>query len=131
MSDDVRPEAAPLFDAAIEETKHAYGPHVMPKTIAITTYTGMELTYQFPPDWVPDDGLSVLRGVDCFAETFATIFEAGRRMTRAELLAEMARKGRKRAESAVCASLEDLTRLGIIDNRQDTNPKGYNLRGSD
>lgn len=131
MSDNVRPATAPLFDAAVDATRNAYGNATAPKLVHIVTHTGMEITYHIPTGWVPDNGLSAIRGVDCFAETFATIFEAGHRITRAELMADMARKGRKRAESAVCMALEDLTKLAIIDNRQDVIPKGYAIRGSD
>jgi hypothetical protein len=42
---------------------------------------------------------------------------------------EMLKLNRKRAESTVCSALEDLMRLGVIDNRQDVNPKGYGTKG--
>lgn len=129
MSD--RPITAPLFDAALEATRHTYGSRATPKIIHIITHTGLEVSFQVPPDWEPSGEVPMIRAPECFAETLATLVQAGRRLTRAALMDEMQRLGRKRAESTVCVALEDLMRLGIVDNRQDVSVRGYGMRGGD
>lgn len=126
-----KPETALLFSAALEAARRAYGRRGSPRRITIITQTGLEVSFDVPPDWEPDPDLPSIRcSPDCFAEVLATIVQAGRRMTRAVLLEKMARMDRKRAESTVCVAPEDLQALGIIDNRQDTSPKGYFLAGN-
>jgi hypothetical protein len=63
--------------------------------------------------------------------TLATLVEEGRRLTRERLLAATENHGRARAESTVSEALADLIRLKLVDNRQDVNPRGYGLRGSE
>lgn len=122
------PITAPLFDAAIDATRHAYGRTAAPKIVHIVTYSGLEVSFQIPPDWQSNPNAPLIRSSpDCFAEVLATLVQAGRRLTRASLMDEMQRLGRKRAESTVSLALEDLMRLRVVDNKQEPSSKGYGL----
>lgn len=123
-----RPPTAPLFDAALHTSQHAYGSKAHPQTVHIITHAGLEIWLEVPPDWEYDADLPPIKFSDCFAETLATIVQAGKRLTKAALLIEMEKLGRKRAESMVSVALADLQKLGIIDNRQDTSPNGFGLK---
>ena len=129
-----RPATAALFDAAVDATHHAFGSACAPKLIHIITVSGFELSISVPPQWQPLVEVTPLKASpECVAEVLATIVQAGRRLTRAALMDEMQRLNRKRAESTVCMALEDLTRVGVVDNRQDAaaSGKGYGVRGWD
>lgn len=118
-----------LFSAAIAAANRLYGQR--PKSITIQTHSGCRMVIDIPTDWEPQEvALPVLRSsADCFTEVLQTILEANHRLTRAALLSEMEAHGRRRAESTVCLALEDLMRLGVIDNRSDVTPRGYGLPG--
>lgn len=125
MPENERPATAPLFDAVAEVVHNTYGSRAEPKIVTIATHTGLEVSFAVPLGWEPSVSLPIIRGADCFAEVLTTIIQCGHRLTRAALLDEMQRLGRKRAESTVCLALEDLMRLGIINNKQTPGSKGY------
>lgn len=130
MPAESRPETAPLFDAALCQCRRHYGSRERPKTITIATATGLECTLEVPHWWELDaegDAVKLANGA-AIAEVLATIVQVGHRLTRQALCEAMEEHGRKRAESVVGECLTTLTRLGVLDNRQDTSPKGYGLR---
>lgn len=133
MDSQERPEAAHLYDAALLHARRMYGGSARVKSLHLVTRgrggKKLEVVIDVPEDWEIEDeeGLPRIRSPDCFAEVLATIVEASRRLTRESLMEQMEKKDRKRAESAVCKSLEDLLKLGILNNRQDGPQKGYGL----
>lgn len=67
----------------------------------------------------------------CVAEVIATLVEANRRLTRDALIAEMKRIGRRRADSTIGNALSLLVRLGLLNNCQDCEPRGYGIPRAD
>lgn len=119
-------DSASLFSAALETSRRTYGQR--PRHVEIVTQLGLRLLIEVPPDWEPAEcGRAIRCSPDCFAEVLQTLLETGHRLTRSALLSAMEEKNRRRAESSVCVAIEDLQKLGIIDNRSDVNPRGYGL----
>jgi len=133
MPAEPRPETASLFDAALCQCRRAYGPRERPKEITIRTATGLECSIEVPHWWEIEadaDGPKLPNGA-AIAEILATLVQVGHRLTRQALCDAMEEHGRKRAESVVGECLSTLVRLGVLDNRQDVNPKGYGLPSFD
>lgn len=129
-ADSQRPDTAPLFDAALCQCRKAYGARERPKQITIITATGLRCEIEVPHWWEIEEaptGEPRLANGAAIAEVLATIVQVGHRMTRQSLCEAMEEHGRKRAESVIGEVLTTLTRLGVVDNRQDVSPKGYGL----
>jgi hypothetical protein len=122
-------DAADLFSAAVRLARRTYGESEHVEQVRIVTRSGAKLAVDVPRGWEPaaPSASPLTSSPGCLAEVLATIVDAGKRLTRAALLAEMEKRDRTRAESTVSEALADLIRLGILDNRQDVNPKGYGL----
>ena len=127
MSD--RSTFATLFDAALVSARLSYGQSARPVTITIRTDAGLECTFAVPHWWeIEVDGEHPrLSNPTAVADVLATLVEVGHRLTREELCDAMADKGRRRAESVVAEVLAQLMKFGLIDNRQNRNPKGYGI----
>lgn len=121
----------PLFDAALLSARLSYGQSVRPIQITIRAEGGLECSFAVPHWWEirVDDGQPRLSNPTAVADVLATMVEIGHRMTREELCEAMADKGRKRAESVVAEVLAELTRFGVVDNKQTRAPKGYGIVG--
>jgi hypothetical protein len=64
----------------------------------------------------------------CAREIKETLRGVGHRLTTAEVLRELSRRGYKWGESTVKQTLATLVDTDEIDNRQDVNPRGYGLK---
>ncbi len=126
-----RPDTASLFDAALEAARKYYDD--TPASVTIRTHRGLEVTFAVPAGWMPDENGQPrlkIKSPDCFAEILATIVEVGHRMTRQAILAALEQRGRRWSEGTVGAVLSQMIELGVLDNSQSVDPKGYGPPGS-
>jgi hypothetical protein len=122
---------APLFDAAANACHQAYGECERVASVTIRTQSLLEMRLDIPTGWTvqEDNEHPRLSNPTAVADVLATLVEVGHRLTREELCEAMAEKGRKRAESVVGEVLAQLMKFGVVDNKQNRNPKGYGVVG--
>jgi hypothetical protein len=100
---------------------------MIPSKLAVTFTGGNRILMPVPPRYrcatpEPPNG-----PVGCSREIMATIREVGHRLTTPGILREMIARGYEWSESTIKHTLSSLVDNGALDNRQDTNPKGYRL----
>lgn len=129
-----RPETAALFDSALTQCRRSFGSRERPEHITIVTCTGLTCTLDVPNWWeieVTADGQPKLPNPGAIADILHLLVEIGHRLTRDEVIAELTRRKKKRAEGIVGDTLSLLVKLGVLDNRQDSEFKGYGLKEFD
>ncbi len=125
-----RPDTASLFDAALDAARRSYDD--TPASVTIRTHKGLEVTFAVPPGWRSEDEGSPrvrIKSPDCFAEVLWTMVEVGHRMTRQAILAALEDRKRRWSEGTVGAVLSQMVELGVVDNSQACDPKGYGIAG--
>jgi hypothetical protein len=124
-----RPEFALLFDAAVDVAAKCYAD--MPTRVTIRCRHSPPVTLGVPPDWQAEQAGqatgSRLKSPDCCLDILSTLAQVGHRMTRQALLGALESVGKRWADGTTGAALAQLVEIGLLNNRQDQDPKGYGL----
>jgi hypothetical protein len=128
-----RPRCSPLFDAVISHSHDVWGDLERPASVTIQSANGLRVTVEIPRAYQPDElGLPRISEPEAFAEVLACIVQVGRRMTRQQIVADLAKSGRERVDSQVGRALQQLMALGILNNQQESGQrKGYGFHSWD
>lgn len=123
-----RPENAALFDFAVRECQRAFGTNAPAQYVTVGAAGGLKIRCTVPQGWQPGntDECAKLANPEAAAEIVHLIVGTGHRMTQTEVIAEI-RRTKKRAEGTIRDTLTLLTKLGLLDNRQDVEKVGYGL----
>jgi len=128
-SDPSRPDFALLYDAALDVALKCYAD--FPTHVTIRCRNNPPVTLGVPQGWIAEQGSqaanALLKSPDCCLDILAALTGVGHRMTRQAMLSALESRGKRWADGSVGAALAQLVEVGLLNNRQDIDPKGYGL----